>query len=147
MRSIYEHASDVTVWLESAPEGIDQAFTAARRPGKLKRFHHSGPEAQSLRQLLDRAWWNRVWAVQELFAAQTVTVQCGEYSIPWQQFEKLIGALDMVTLIYSRSWRDDAVSRSRVHSEVKKLARLRETKGVWDKSKIRNTEFSIPIPL
>ena len=26
MRSIYEHASSVTVWLESAPEGIDRTF-------------------------------------------------------------------------------------------------------------------------
>lgn len=78
MRSLYQYASSVTVWLESAPEGIDQAFAVASKleKGNIFIFPRDSPELPPLYQLLDRAWWKRTWMVQEFCAAQAITFEC-----------------------------------------------------------------------
>ena len=38
----------------------------------------------AMRHFLQRSWFNRIWVLQEVVAAQQVTVMCGEYWFPWK---------------------------------------------------------------
>jgi Heterokaryon incompatibility protein (HET) len=44
----------------------------------------------SIAQVLSRAWWGRVWIVQELISAQKATVVCGMLSVPWPLLDMTI---------------------------------------------------------
>lgn len=44
----------------------------------------------ALAGLLQRPWWTRAWAVQELISARKVTVQCGRSSLPWPLLDMTI---------------------------------------------------------
>lgn len=41
------------------------------------------------KMLLQRAWWSRVWVVQETSVARQVTFTCGSRRIPFDQFTAL----------------------------------------------------------
>ena len=41
---------------------------------------------QSLVNLLQRAWWRRIWTVQEALLPEVATVHCGPYSVPFSLF-------------------------------------------------------------
>ena len=41
---------------------------------------------QSLENLLRRAWWRRIWTVQEALLPEVATVHCGPHSVPFSLF-------------------------------------------------------------
>ena len=42
----------------------------------------------ALLEVFERAWWSRMWVVQEIVLAQEVTVMYGQISAPWEMFAR-----------------------------------------------------------
>ncbi|EKG22465.1 Heterokaryon incompatibility [Macrophomina phaseolina MS6] len=96
MDKIYQKAKEVIVWLgpesDTSREAMD--FMANARPSE-SRFDGSGGKSYvdflktkfaGVYRLFSRLWWTRVWCVQEILLAQSVTVQCGDSKVPWKSF-------------------------------------------------------------
>ncbi|KAI1760275.1 heterokaryon incompatibility protein-domain-containing protein [Hypoxylon sp. FL1150] len=86
--NIYNHATRVVVWLNTAPFGIRQAFQAAQR-NKLPTDYHFGT-VRVVSKILASPWWMRVWVVQEFIVAKSVVIQCSDYTIEWDDFCGLV---------------------------------------------------------
>jgi hypothetical protein len=48
---------------------------------------------QSIRELLDRPWFQRMWVVQELVLAKTALMLCGSESLDWDNFSRALAVL------------------------------------------------------
>lgn len=109
MRRIYAQAEQVIVWLGRHDQLSERAmpflphFTAALEQegwafsefglqAKLKDddFH---AHVATLHFLLDRAWWHRVWVIQEVALAKQAVVCCGSDFYPYSDFARLIHAM------------------------------------------------------
>ena len=105
MRNICERADHVIVWLgkdngnaktaferiQDLPEIIEGDFPEVN-PGK--RIKHQSPERDAaLGNLLNRAWFLRIWVVQELICAGKATIMCGNQSMDWERFLDFAGRL------------------------------------------------------
>jgi len=95
MRSVYECASEVLVWLGNASTtsrlafsyihdmtglfatdgSIDDCIADPHRYGGLMALH----------ELLLRDYWKRMWVIQETCVAKSVTVHCGTDSTGWNE--------------------------------------------------------------
>jgi hypothetical protein len=84
MGSIYEGASQTTVWLGPAADESDLVMEAIR----TFNMHDMNPFCLSIDilRLMTRSWWSRVWVIQEVALAQRVVIQCGMQSIPVVDF-------------------------------------------------------------
>jgi hypothetical protein len=119
MRSIYERASHVFMWLQEPSDDSHLAFVLIRdvashlragrdiadfvkqwheTPGRLKQF-------QALNSLLQRDYWYRVWVIQEVKSASYATVHCGpdtadlqDLSLVQEAFLNSQGTLASITL-------------------------------------------------
>jgi len=121
MGNIYSFARRVIVWL--GPEGEDSthalsmlqslamqveltndnslcATPGASRPNWYYPFSplpldmFSDTTWSSIRSLFSRAWFSRVWVVQEVALANKFTIlHCGDYFLPWLDLRKAIGIL------------------------------------------------------
>lgn len=73
-----------------------------------ERFHLRPQELVALRAVLERPWWMRLWVVQEVCVARTVTMVCGFESMNWDDFSSgyivAMAAGGMITRIGSTSW-------------------------------------------
>lgn len=124
MGSIYETATEVLVWLGHDTGGARKAFDLARdiydlastnrRDGRIPplgevyfdptRWHSliTGKAAQArwkcLEDLTNRAWFSRVWVIQEIALASRATLFCGTCRLDWRAF---ITATQW--LVYTRS--------------------------------------------
>ncbi|RFU29649.1 hypothetical protein B7463_g6704, partial [Scytalidium lignicola] len=47
--------------------------------------HQPGP-VNSLNQLMQRSWFERLWVVLEATSARDILILCGKFSIPWHRF-------------------------------------------------------------
>jgi hypothetical protein len=90
MRSIYERASRVIVWLGIAPKGIDRVFGYFGGDDDPLPYVNYRRRSTPLSKLLDRPYWDRMWVIQELAVAQEVTVQCGSHTVSWPIFCYLV---------------------------------------------------------
>ena len=126
MRRIYEAAQRVLIWL--GPSSTDSWRAMALVPRLLRakqaqaaandkrRFYELNVEGQkaydlpyiidpaypALAALLDRAWFSRVWIIQELAVSREAVVLCGSWEHGWDQFVDAIGhAYD---LLVPASW-------------------------------------------
>lgn len=108
MKEIYHTAQDVVIWIgeddEDTADGINllkQVYAAALE-GKLPDFSDMFFLEKKLEQaelpkydssmwkavidLYRRAWFSRIWVVQELAVARSAVVYCGRQSLPWSYF-------------------------------------------------------------
>lgn len=108
MKEIYHTAQDVVIWIgeddEDTADGINllkQVYAAALE-GKLPDFSDMFFLEEKLEQaelpkydssmwkavidLYRRAWFSRIWVVQELAVARSAVVYCGRQSLPWSYF-------------------------------------------------------------
>jgi hypothetical protein len=111
MWSIYKHASKVVVFLGEKGTYTSTAFewiTAlggwlASLPISKRRYRYTNaprsikaPEYAlarlGLHDILQRPWWTRVWIIQEVAVASTVSVMCGYDTVPWKYLDAIIGA-------------------------------------------------------
>ncbi|KAK0099564.1 hypothetical protein ONS95_013540 [Cadophora gregata] len=98
MRTVYENASAVCVWLGVAADGSDRLIRTLKRvcdmamelerevPGSwvnvMPKIATSIDEEATfpltnMIAFLSRPWWSRIWVVQEIAAAKTVHFYCG----------------------------------------------------------------------
>lgn len=89
MNDIYSQASNVIVWLGEPRSDAALAF------GFLEEFGHTGDEhlpldrvgrnaeqiAMSVRSLLTRSWWTRIWTAQEWILAKSSTFHSGQHTL------------------------------------------------------------------
>jgi hypothetical protein len=102
MREIYRHASEVAIWLGPASKTSDQAIQDLKSLGEDNHLDDhpffgsqnavgkwqtsEANRIQPLNTLLERAYFSRIWVVQEAVLAGKGTVYCGEATIPWSTF-------------------------------------------------------------
>jgi hypothetical protein len=103
MRSIYESAAQVRIWLgESTPyselacnfiqQANDLQTDALSREMLNTRRKQSNPQLHSdaLEDFFGRPWWNRLWILQEVGVAQNEPlIGCGQTWLPWRSIEEL----------------------------------------------------------
>jgi hypothetical protein len=102
MRTIYGGAAQVYCWLGPADENSKLAFRLAKFVQEhqdsidkiIDRFTHPDddllPSLDGVAALCQRDYWYRIWVVQEITLADTVTVCCGDDSIEWDAFFGLL---------------------------------------------------------
>ena len=59
--------------------------------GPLERLFEAprqGQVGRALERLFDRAWFKRVWVIQEVAVSERLTVHCGKYETSWDKIEK-----------------------------------------------------------
>jgi hypothetical protein len=109
MRTIYGSAAQVCCWLGPADENTKLAFGLAKFVQEhqdsmdkiIDRFTH--PDDDLLRSLdgvaalCQRDYWYRIWVVQEITFADTITVCCGDDSIEWDAFFGLLKSIAQLT--------------------------------------------------
>jgi len=74
MSKVYTQASEVLIWLGN------EANNSHKGKKKLKLSHRG-----VMTSLLSRQYWGRLWIVQEVFLAKSLTLMCGKQTITWQE--------------------------------------------------------------
>ncbi|PMD43635.1 hypothetical protein L207DRAFT_510144 [Hyaloscypha variabilis F] len=136
MRRIYQKANQVVVWLGPATNRGDVAvrflklvFDNCPRGGEIAWFKNLmkgndlAIEWKALAGFLGRAWWNRIWIVQEIVLAKEALVLCGTASMTWTQLEYSLhytsNLLDEI-----KTQVQDQGDHSKIRDCVRKIARL-----------------------
>jgi hypothetical protein len=92
MRTIYERAEKVLVWLGDACENSQNALTLAdhlynyrQSEEDLAKHVFATPDIalyfKALKELFARGYWGRIWVVQEITVAKDVLVICGTHTV------------------------------------------------------------------
>lgn len=111
MKKIYEYAERVIIWLGPSNDDIDMLMESARElelrergnaneslpqiwQSMMNRSRNFGTNFVSrrlagLQELLRRAWFRRVWIVQEVAVAKSAEIRCGWRSVPTRIFALL----------------------------------------------------------
>ncbi|KAF2652979.1 HET-domain-containing protein [Lophiostoma macrostomum CBS 122681] len=96
MGSIYTAATSVAIWLgpeaDNSPAAIQllrELELSADSPATIPDMISSrvgGDEIPATVALFDRAYWKRLWVVQEVLNAQKIRVYCGSTITDWQTY-------------------------------------------------------------
>lgn len=99
MYAIYHYAVQVVVWLGEGSDNNEEIMKAILALNYL----HSVGDFQSFRRehwpwSLQAAWsafsqrpyWERLWIIQELYFARSLSVHCGEYTVSWESLQNFI---------------------------------------------------------
>ncbi|KAE9366851.1 HET-domain-containing protein [Stipitochalara longipes BDJ] len=93
MTGIYENAYDVAIWLGPEADGSSEAFDLISDTVRFPEMIEDNINSPScpnrfgaLVNLFERDYWNRLWCVQEVFNAKTITVYCGDSALPWKAY-------------------------------------------------------------
>jgi hypothetical protein len=133
MRTIYERAEQVIVWLgrrssssllafslfgdlyenRHSPEYINNTL---RDQGKIQSF-------KAVISLFRRDYWNRVWIIQELYSAKEITIMSGKYRISWDKVQAV------QDILVSRHYINDLVQLSNEEPDLKGLAFYFQIRG------------------
>ncbi|CAI0651405.1 unnamed protein product [Colletotrichum noveboracense] len=98
MTKIYSRAESVAVWLgpeadrsSAASDFLLRLTQQSGSPDKITKLLSSKSNEKDISatvSLFERDYWKRLWVVQEVFNAQSVTVYCGEKSLPWDIYKE-----------------------------------------------------------
>jgi hypothetical protein len=133
MRTIYQRASRVIIWL-----GIEESYS-----GYAIEFLHgvlgradaeewvrkvlTSPDHEfyliALRFLFIRPYWYRIWIVQEVVSAREIIVSCGSSSISWASLIKARDYLMKQIMIIGRSRITNADFARAIHTEGPQIIR------------------------
>jgi hypothetical protein len=101
MRNVYEGARTTCLWLGEPTIAVMSLLQFER----LKYFHGLFPwsspvsdTAVGLAEILDNAYWNRLWVVQEVVVSRNVQVRLGSVQVPWDRFVEMCEAAGQKTL-------------------------------------------------
>lgn len=92
MRSVYELAARVIIWLGEAEYNSDSAMDLVEKIGNTGVDQFEADEKNSkpwdaLADLFRRRWWSRVWVIQEATISKVdPVVGCGHKWVPWHAF-------------------------------------------------------------
>jgi hypothetical protein len=100
MRHIFQRAYVTMVWLGEERDDSDRAMDAIQRWGAARVTHGdvksivqniSDPfdsrDFEAVSKLLERVWWRRVWALQEVVVAKSVFLLCGDKVLNWDYLQ------------------------------------------------------------
>jgi hypothetical protein len=99
MGSIFNTASNVCIWLGTADNQTGLAFESIRNLEHTYDLNVDTEEEDTrtaldaIINLLERRWFTRRWAIQEVALAKRATLYCGNDSIPWAEFVDAISLL------------------------------------------------------
>ena len=94
MREIYSHAERVVIWLGREADGSDFAIWWLSRSDPSLAFTHLSPRAlYALREFLTRAWFERIWIIQEFILGKAPLFVCGKYCFSSDTF---LSGLDLL---------------------------------------------------
>lgn len=79
MRQIKEFGNLSTDWHPLATRGL------GRFELRPKMLCGNGDLIQAMYSFFDRAWWIRLWVLQELALAENATINCGVHTVSWQE--------------------------------------------------------------
>ncbi|KAK0105888.1 hypothetical protein ONS95_004400 [Cadophora gregata] len=102
MRSIYQHAASVAVFLglesnrSKAAMGVARDLNSCASIDEVRNLLKD-PERiegiEGLVRLFRRQYWWRIWVIQEISSAREATVYCGEDEISWTDLDKVCDLL------------------------------------------------------
>jgi hypothetical protein len=91
MGSLYEKADNVVIWLGSRSKDSDLAMSAISNLKSIFDFEHFNEETwNALENLFSRAWFRRVWVVQEFKRGRNPIFQCGHASFVWDRTGEIL---------------------------------------------------------
>lgn len=103
MAQIYSSARRVHIWLgreRGASDGVMDDIQIYKSPYRLPnglqcRLSPDHEDAMSMglqcfAYLSEAQYWNRLWIIQEILLAKSISVMCGSRTIPWSQLEVLL---------------------------------------------------------
>ncbi|KAK0618919.1 heterokaryon incompatibility protein-domain-containing protein [Immersiella caudata] len=97
MGEIYTRARSVLSWVGPEQDGSDTAMElmadGERFLSLARNRQLSSPDISAVLALLYRAYWTRVWIVQEVYFARSLTIKCGTKSIPADIFQYCVGVV------------------------------------------------------
>lgn len=115
MGTIYSKARCVLVWLGCASDDSPLAMKALSSLRKPKDLQALSSEANSaIGKLFSRAWFTRVWTIQEWGLGRKNKFLCGEDVVPWEGMGDVVGDL----LRAARNWGRDGRESKRGESEI-----------------------------
>lgn len=118
MGYIYSSSQQTLVWLGPATEDSDMAMDFIPVLRKILESNEdamritdemlyemastdrNSPQWFALSNLLSRAWFQRVWVVQEVALSPIVHVMCGNRSLLWEEISSMIDALYRQRLVH-----------------------------------------------
>jgi hypothetical protein len=98
MTSIYSKVDSVAIWLGPAEEDsaiaiefLTQIAASAMEPETISQLIASRVGKRDFAAtvaLFERDYWERLWVVQEVLNAKSITVYCGDTHAPWSVYEQ-----------------------------------------------------------
>ncbi|KAI0162073.1 heterokaryon incompatibility protein-domain-containing protein [Xylariaceae sp. FL1272] len=121
MRQIFSHSSEVLIWL-GEPTTKHRGYRSEGHPPvrwegdsrdsvMLRNYRDSYP----IGDVIDRAWWERTWVVQECALAKKATIHYGYMSASWDMFSR-------ATKFYSDSRLSSDLPRASPNDALLKLS-------------------------
>ncbi|PSN63825.1 hypothetical protein BS50DRAFT_500130 [Corynespora cassiicola Philippines] len=89
IQRISEGTSTLDVKFLANKTTVLNEFGFSKYPGSISPFYRSNAVNRvfsGLNKLMTRAWWTRIWVIQETVLAQKATVHFGMLSAPWSMF-------------------------------------------------------------
>ncbi|TVY73385.1 Heterokaryon incompatibility protein 6 OR allele [Lachnellula suecica] len=103
MRTIYERATNVVVWLGNRSVRTSRAFALfedlhehildKKYVYNVLRDRDNLDTLDAMGSILDRDYWKRIWVIQEVNSAKKATIMCGKYLIDLPKVKAVQGAL------------------------------------------------------
>jgi hypothetical protein len=96
MPQIFNKADSVVVWLGPAYADSDTAMSALSKSSKLLQHKTylpqllASPGGPSIGKLCTRAYWRRLWVLQELRLGRNIRLMCGSKSVSWNDYKKFM---------------------------------------------------------
>jgi Heterokaryon incompatibility protein (HET) len=124
MQDIYAKASRVIVWLGEDPGDVATAFQQALVMANASTeelpniLNTQGRWKESLKEILRRDWWERIWVIQEVVVARDIIVQCGDHTIAWDGLTSLLTRPEVMA---------DLEIKYGLYKFVERVKRLRDT--------------------
>ena len=113
MREIYRQAKHVFVWMGADIEGMEEGISLMHRVKQCEhqgvgyleglielcgsKFRKGGWDA--LTELMKRAWWTRVWIIQEAVVGGDVVVLCGRQKFEWGLLQALGDSIQVLRMV------------------------------------------------
>lgn len=98
-------ASHVVIWLGPSADDSDIAMDRLNKYVDFSLHHklYLDGEGPSVRSLLSRAYWERVWIVQEILMARSIKLICGMKTLKWQKLIRHFHDINYALRSYSRN--------------------------------------------
>lgn len=93
MGIIYSRAALVRVWLGPAvplAKRLFEAMESVCQTNASSSEFEAADLASDLLDLISRAYWTRLWVIQEVVLASALVIHCGTHSLSWDVFSKIL---------------------------------------------------------